>query len=146
MPCLSSMLSIGTLMCSVGCAAAAIINFVRGLPAQFSSSIKIAFWVSTIDILLLCFLLALGSAYSSEKLNLYFGFLQYSAGSGMLLIFIGSLVLGIAGELGEICGATAMGWGAFSIMIHCATSGADVRGAPRNEPLLPAAPDSPTEI
>jgi len=36
----------------------------------------------------------------------YFGFLQYSAGSGMLLMFIGCFVMGMAGQFGLISGAT----------------------------------------
>jgi hypothetical protein len=65
----------------------------------------------------------------------YFGFLQYSAGSGMLLMFIGCFVMGMAGQFGLISGATSIGWGALSVVVHYATAD---RGAARNEPLLPS--------
>ena len=86
------LLAAGTLSCAASCAASNIINFVWGLPKQLSN---LTFWILTVDILILCALLALGSLMRHEFVTKYFGFLQHLAGVGMLLMFIGSLVLGM---------------------------------------------------
>lgn len=131
------LISFGTLAAAIACAAATIINFVWYLPEQFSKAFSITFWILTVDIVLLCALLALGSISRHEKVLHHFGFMQYSAGTGMLLIFIGSLVLGMAGNVGLISGATSIGIGGLSIVVHFAT---EPRGeAARTEPLLTGA-------
>lgn len=133
-------LAIGTLVCAAACATATIFNFVSAVPGHFFT---VSFWVSTfvssLDILLLCALLALSALSKSERLYRLFGFLQYSAGSGLLVIFVGSRVLGAAGYLGIAVGALSMGFGAVCVTIHFAIERDG--DAPRNEPLLePAAP------
>ena len=130
------LLSMGTLACATACAATCVINFVQQIPQQMHN-FSIAFWVSSVDVLLLCALLGLGAVTRHAQIEQLFGFLQFSAGAGFLLMFIGSLVLGMAGTVGIVSGAVSMSWGLVSMFLHCATGESS---APRNEPLLPSAP------
>lgn len=130
------LLAIGSLACAGGCIAADIINVVSLLPSQLTQNFSIAFWVTSIDLLLLAALLAFGSLTTHPKMVHHFGFLQYSAGTGMLLMFLGSMTLGMAGKIGLVSGATAIAWGALSVVVHCVSP--RTTDAPRNEPLLPS--------
>ena len=49
----------------------------------------------------------------------YFGFLKYAFGTGCLLIFAGSLILGMVWPWGLITGIFAMVIGLFQITLHC---------------------------
>ena len=131
---LQRVVAFGTLACATACCAANVINFVRALPDQLAHHFVIAFWLLSLDIVLLTALLFIGSLVRSARFLHYFGFLQYTAGSGVLLTLIGSLVIGMAGQIGLIAGAASIGWGGLSCAIHCATKS---RTPATNEPLLP---------
>ena len=133
---ISRILSFVTLCCALAAAASDIINFVEHLSDQLTHHFALEFWLLSVDIVLLCALLALGSLVGTERIFQYFGFLRYPLGTGMLLIFIGTLVVGMAGTFGWVTGIACMAWGLISCAIHFATE----RGsqAPTNEPLLPS--------
>ena len=133
---LSRVITIGTLATSLACVVCCVYTFIIGLPGIFKSGFNISFIVTTFDIILLCLLIALTSLSRNETLQHLFGFLQYKAGTGFSLIFVGSLVLGMAGTVGLIIGSVTMAWGVISIVGHFTVSGST--GAPTHEPLLPA--------
>ena len=134
MPSISAarLLSIGTLVSAGLISTVVIVNIVRSLPHQFQD-FSLAFWIVSIDIILLCLLLALGTVTRSSWMNHNFGFMQYSAGAGMLLMFIGSLTLG-SQWYQNVVGGIAIFWGIVSIIVHFCYSD----GVHRTEPLLPS--------
>lgn len=135
-PVLSRVITIGTLACAVGVCGVCVAAFVIGIPSQFKYGFTISFWVVNIDIILFALLIALTSLSKNETLQQLFGFLQYKAGSGAALLFLGSLALGMAGTIGLVVGSITMAWGAISIVGHFATP--RTSSAPRHEPLLPS--------
>ena len=50
-------------------------------------------------------------------------------------MLVGSLVTGMAGNVGLYFGVGSIIWGGISCFVHCATKG---HTAPTNEPLMPS--------
>jgi hypothetical protein len=133
-PSLQRVLSFGTFCCAIGCCAANITNFVSSLRDQLTHGLQLPFLLLSFDILLLAGLLMYGALVRSPGFLHLFGFLQYTSGTGFLLALIGSLVIGMAGNLGLYSGVGSIVWGIVSCGVHCATKKTQPA---TNEPLLP---------
>ena len=113
--------------------AVAVYGFFEPLGHIGSWTPDIVTWYATIGyVIFLSLLLAMAMVQPSAKIRELFGFLKYHSGSGLLLFFLGLIVIGIAGHFGLIVGIVAMVWGFVNICFGCCNP--DV--PERNEPLL----------
>ena len=111
-------LSLGTFCCAAVCAAAVVIDLIKMFPNYLGDAFQ-AFLVH-LYALVFILLLLISSLVQNSWLLRHFGFLQYSSGSGLFLIFVGSLCYWYADILGQYGGIASMVWGALMVVFSCA--------------------------
>jgi hypothetical protein len=111
-------LSLGTFCCAAVCAAAVVTDMFRMFPNYLGDAFQ-AFLVH-LYALVFILLLLISSLVQNSWLLRHFGFLQYSSGSGLFLIFVGSLCYWYADILGQYGGIASMVWGALMVVFSCA--------------------------
>jgi len=125
-------LSLGTFSAAAAVCVADVLDMIAALP-RFGNPGFITSWLIHGYVILLSALLLVASAIKSDSLFRAFGFLRYALGTGLLLGFVGSLVIDMQ-PIGLYAGVAALVWGAVCTITHCMTAGQPT--APRMEPLL----------
>lgn len=115
---LARLLSLGTFCCAAVCATAVAIDLFRMFPNWLGD----AFQTFLIHVYALVFtiLLLISSLVKSAWLHQLFGFLRFASGTGLFLIFVGSLCYWYADWLGQCGGLASMAWGTVMIVVSCA--------------------------
>lgn len=133
---LTVFLSLCDLMCALAILAAPIYDFVTRPPKSWFENSFFTPVLVRVYLVLLALLLAASALLKSERLYKIFGFLRFSAGTGIYLIFLGGIVTGIAGKIGLGAGIASMVVGSFHLLAICFLSSSTA--STKNSPLLDA--------